>query len=277
MLREEFAALVADAERIDLARAALTIARIAYPDLDAGRSLQALDTLAGAVRAQTHPAHAPEEAAVRVSTYLFHECGFRGNAEDYYDPRNSFLCDVLERRTGIPISLSVVLIEVAARVGVALEGVGFPGHFLVRVRGARQAMLLDPFFGGREVHAPELLGRYRAFLGARGREVERLPSEALATATPAGILARMLRNLLRVYLEREDHAHALASVDLLLVLLPDAAEEVRLRGLLYEQLECFSAALDDLRRYLDLAPTAPDAADVRARISRLARAAAALH
>jgi regulator of sirC expression with transglutaminase-like and TPR domain len=277
MLRDEFAALVAPGERIDLARAALVIARIAYPVVDPGPSLRVLDSLAAAARAETASASGPEEAALRVSGYLFGACGFRGNAEDYYDPRNSFLCDVLERRTGIPISLSVVLIEVAARLGVALEGVGFPGHFLVRVKGSRPAVLLDPFFGGREIREPELLTRYRTLLGPQGREIDQLPSDALAAAPPAAILARMLRNLLRVYLEREDHAHALASVDLLLVLVPDAVEEVRLRGLLYEQLECFAAAHDDLCRYLELAPTAADAAQIRERVTRLARAAATLH
>jgi regulator of sirC expression with transglutaminase-like and TPR domain len=120
----------------------------------------------------------------------------------------------------------------------------------------------------------ELLARYRAL---SKDDAATLPSDALAPTGAPGILARMLRNLLRLYLERRDHAHALAAVDLLLVLLPESADELRVRGLLYEHLECFGAALDDLRRYLALAPGAPDADAIRQHVARLTQSAAAVH
>ena len=273
-LREDFAALAAAGERTDLARAALAIARIAYPDLDPAPYLRQLDDLAAAVRPRLYPQAPPEAAVTELAGYLFGECGFRGNQEEYYDPRNSYLNDVLERRTGIPITLAVVLIETGARLGLGLEGVGFPGHFLVRVAGSRGPLLLDPFFGGRPIGERELLARYRAFVGS---DAPVLPPDALATTGTPAILTRMLRNLLRAYLDQKDHAHALAAADLLLVLVPDSADEVRVRGLLYEHLECFGAALGDFRRYLELAPEAPDAERIRERVARLVRIAAAVH
>jgi len=274
MLRDDFTALVAAGEESDLARCALAIARIAYPELDPSPSLEQLDALAAAVRPRLSPTASPEAASAALTGFLFGDCGFHGNQEEYYDPRNSYLNDVLERRTGIPISLSVVLIEVGRRLGLRLEGVGFPGHFLVRLAGRRSSVLLDPFFGGRPIVERELLARYRAF---RGAEVASLPPDALEPAGPHAILTRMLRNLLRVQLDRKDHERALLAADLLLVLVPDSAGEVRLRGLLYEHLECSGAALDDFRRYLELAPGAPDAGQMRERIARLARSAATVH
>jgi regulator of sirC expression with transglutaminase-like and TPR domain len=275
-VRDDFAALVAAGERTDLARAALTIARIGYPTLDPAASLRRLDALTDAVRPRLVPGASPVEAAAVLTGYLFGEYGFKGNDADYYDPRNSFLNDVLERRIGIPISLAVVVIETGRRLGLPIAGVGFPGHFLVRVPGPGEPVLLDPFFGGRPIGERELLARYRAMRGEGGSDAE-LPPDALDTTGTIGILTRMLRNLLRVYLEREDHAHALATVELILVVVPDSADELRVRALLYEHLECFAAALADFRRYVALAPDARDAAHIRDRIARLVPLAAAIH
>ena len=276
-LRDEFAAVLTAASPPDLGRAALAIARIAYPGLDPAPYLAELDGLAAAAAARI-PAGAPANDAVRaVAGFLFREHGFHGNADDYYDPRNSFLNDVLARRTGIPITLAVVLIETSTRLGLPVEGVGFPGHFLVRVPGDDGPVLLDPFAGGRPVPREELLGRLQAMAGPTAPRVTDVPPDAVEPAGTRDILARMLRNLLRIYLERDDAAHALATVDLLSALVPVTPELLRVRGILYERLECFGPALDDLRTYLDRAPEAPDAADIRARVSKLARAAATLH
>jgi regulator of sirC expression with transglutaminase-like and TPR domain len=265
-LREDFAAIVAAGTRAELARGALTIARIGHPGLEVDRWLGALDALAAGARPHVPVGEAPAHAVRALAEHLYERCGFRGNREDYYDPRNSFLNDVLERRAGIPITLAVVLIETAARLGLTVQGVGFPSHFLVRVPDPAGAVILDPFDAGRVVSDAELLERYRATSRETAR---RVPARALATQTPLGILTRMLRNLVRVYLEREDHAHALDSVELLLVIDSESTEDIRLRGLLYEQLECFSAATDDLRRYLALAPAAPDAESIRAHLAEL--------
>jgi regulator of sirC expression with transglutaminase-like and TPR domain len=279
-LRDSFAAVVAG-DRCDLGRGALEIARIAYPDLEPGSSLRELDDLAAAVRPRLGSHRRPEDAVMEVAGFLFDERGFHGNTTDYYDPRNSFLNDVLERRTGIPISLSVLLIDVAARLGLAVEGVGFPGHFLVRVGGSRGPLVLDPFFGGRVIGRDEMLERLRVFYGAgggpAGTSLQRVLPQVLQSAGPHDILGRMLANLLHIYLDRDDHLHALEAVELMLVLAPDAAEQIRVRGLLHERLEYFTAALGDFRRYLDLAPDAPDAAEVRERVARLACVAVTIH
>jgi len=276
-LRDRFAAVVRDGDRCDLGRAALEIARLEYPDLVAEDSLRELDALATAIRPRLMRRRPIDDVAV-VSAYLFHECGFRGDTDQYYDPRNSFLNDVLTRRVGIPITLSVVLMETSTRLGLAVEGVGFPGHFLVRVAGDESPVLLDPFFGGRPVGREELRERLRAFYGAgHGADVQRILPQALQAAGTTGILSRMLANLLRTYLERDDRAHALAAVELMLVLAPDAPEHLRVRGMLYEQLERFDAAAADLRRYLELAPDGAHAPDARERLCRLAGVAVTLH
>src|SRR2546427_5182815 len=201
-LREDFAALAAAGERTDLARAALAIARIAYPDLDPAPYLRQLDGVAAAFRPRLHPQASPEAAAAELAGYLFGECGFRGNQEEYYDPRNSYLNDVLERRTGIPITLSVVLIETGARLGLGIEGVGFPGHFLVRVAGSRGPLVLGPFFGGRAIGERELLARYRSFVGS---DAPPLPPDAPPTTRPPGLPSPMPRNPLRAHLQPKKH------------------------------------------------------------------------
>ncbi len=280
-VRDEFATVVAAGDECELGRAALAIARIAYPELEMSHYLGELDALAAAVRPRLASVRRHEHPVTAVTQYLFEERGFHGNSDDYYDPRNSYLNEVLERRTGIPISLSVVLIEICARLGLAVEGVGFPGHFLVRVAGSSGPVLLDPFHGGRVIGHDEIIERLRTFYAAGGgpagtNVVRELPQVLQATA-PIGILARILANLLRIYLERNDHEHALATVDLALVLNPESAEHTRVRGLLYEQLDCVSAAGADLRRYLELAPRGSHTEEVREHLARLHRVAVTLH
>jgi regulator of sirC expression with transglutaminase-like and TPR domain len=260
-LRDSFAELVSDGDRCDLGRAALEIGRLEHPELDADRCLRQIDALADGIRPRLGGAPRPEEAVARLAAYLFDECGFRGNTEDYYDPRNSFLSDILERRTGIPISLSVLFIEVASRLGLTVEGVGFPGHFLVRVAGGTGPVFLDPFFGGRAIGGDEMLRRLRAFYsasgGGAGENLQRVLPQVLQSTGPTGILGRMLANLLRIYLDRDDRMRALTAVELMLVLAPDAS--------------------DHLRRSLELAPAGPHAAEIREHLVRLARVAVTLH
>jgi regulator of sirC expression with transglutaminase-like and TPR domain len=278
-LRDSFAAVVRDGDRCDLGRAALEIARLQYPDLDAERSLRDLDALANAIRPRLGHARPCDDVAA-VTAYLFGEGRFRGNTESYYDPRNSFLNDVLERRLGIPITLSVLVMETSARLDLTVEGVAFPGHFLVRATGDEGPVLLDPFFGGRPVARDELLSRLRTFYGAtagHGEDLQRILPQALQTTGATGILGRMLANLLRIYLERDDRPHALATVELMLVLAPDAPEHLRVRGLLYEHLGRFDAAAADLRRYLELAPDGTHARDVQERLTRFDGVAVTLH
>ncbi len=280
-LRARFARAIAAGDEAALAPAALVIARIGYPDLDPAPTLQALDALAEDARVRLARHDRPERRAAALAHYLFDECGYRGNSDDYYDPRNSFLNDVVIRRTGIPITLAAVMIEVGARVDLPLEGVGFPGHFLVRVPGCADDHLLDPFFGGRVIGYDELRDRLRAFYaasgGPAGGNLQRALPQALQSTGTLGILSRMLANLLAIYRERGAHDEALATVELLLVPWPDAPEYVRLRGLLYEQLECLASAVADFRRYLTLAPDAPAAEEIRTHLARLEQITTTLH
>jgi len=277
-LRDRFAAAVAAGDACDLARAALEIARIGHPDLVPDTTLRQLDELAAGARRHVPRNVAADVAGVELGRYLFEVCGFRGNRGDYYDVRNSFLNDVLERRVGIPITLSLVMMEVGARIGVEVEGVGFPGHFLVRIPGGRQDLLLDPFEGGTVVGRRALVERLRELARAGGGpEPTDVPGALIEAVGARAILARMLRNLLRSYVASGDSPHALAAVDLLLVLTPNAPEDLRTRGFLYEDLECHAAAAADLRCYLDLAPTAPDVDEVRMRLARLSDHAPTLH
>jgi len=274
--RERFAALVASPD-CDLGLAALEIARIGHPELDPAPTLAALDHLAEAARARVPHGTPAADAARALARYLFQERGFQGNADDYYDPRNSFLNDVVERKLGIPISLSVLAIEVGRRLGIPIDGVGFPGHFLVRAADARDVLLLDCFAGGATVQQDELLERLRTLAGSSGPDFTHVPPRFLEPVPTSDVLARMLRNLLRIYLERREPERALAAVDLLLVLTPESTDDLRTRARLYESLECFASAAADLRRYLKLVPGAEDAGDVRKAIGRLASDAPTLH
>jgi regulator of sirC expression with transglutaminase-like and TPR domain len=251
-------------ERIDLARAALLIAAEEYPGLDLARYLARLDELARLVAPRLREARGAAERVAVLNQFLFVEQGFRGNSEQYDDPRNSFLNEVLERRTGLPITLALVYMEVARRAGVAVDGVGFPGHFLVK-HGEGEPIIVDPFFGS--VLGPEeCQSRLAAVLGAGARL---RPELHLRRATAREILARLLGNLKLRYVRASDYGRALACCERILLVAPDLPNELRDRGLVYEKLECFGAAVADLERFLELAPDDESAPAVRERLAEL--------
>ena len=260
---------------LDLAEAALLIARNAGQELDVGHYLSRIDELAAQLARRLPRPASDTDRILALNTFLFQDQGFGPNVEDYYDLRNSFLNEVLERRLGIPISLSVVYMEVGRRIGLPLQGINFPGHFLVKCKLSEGTVILDPYARGISLGVHELQQRLRE---ARGGEVSRaILAGMLVSAGKKQILARMLRNLKAIYLRRHEHAQALSASDWVIALAPADATEVRDRGLLYLQLECFRAALEDLQRYLKLAPDAADADEIRARILELRQAAARLN
>jgi len=262
-------------EDIDLGEAALLIAKNAGQDIDVGHYLSRIDQLAGQLAARLPREASDTDRILALNTFLFRDLGFGPNAEDYYDLRNSFLNEVLERRLGIPISLSVLYMEVGRRIGLPLQGVNFPGHFLVKCTLAEGSVILDPYARGISLSVQELQQRLRE---ARGGEVSRaILAGMLVSAGKKQILARMLRNLKGIYLRRHEHAQALLASDWVIALAPTDAVEVRDRGLLYLQLECFRAALEDLQRYLKLVPDAADADEIRTRVLELRHAAARLN
>ena len=250
-------------DEIPLLRATLLIARDEYPHLD----IDAYESICSGYEIHLKPRidalddDQPRLAA--INRYLFDELGFSGNQQDYYDPRNSYLNDVLDRRLGIPISLGVIQMELARRMGVPLEGVSFPGHFLVRLPVDGGLLVLDPYHKGRSVDANELKVRAKPHLGGNDIDDQQL-LQILAPATHRAILMRMLRNLKGLYSERETWDKALRCADRLVRLDPSQADEVRDRGMLYLRVGYGKGARADLARYLKLKPEADDIDHVRA-------------
>jgi regulator of sirC expression with transglutaminase-like and TPR domain len=260
--RRQFTDLMAGPDdEVDLAQAALLMACEEYPDLDVPRYLRRVDSLARAVAARLDDAPGPLSAVRALSGLLFDEEGFRGNLEDYYDPRNSFLNDVLDRRTGIPITLSTLYIEVGRRAGLPVEGVGLPGHFVVRVKG----ILVDPFHGGAVLSEQDCQKRLDRVYGGRLR----LDDSMLAPCERKAILARTLRNLKAIYTKAGDIGRALNVVELILRVEPGALEEMRDRGMLHAALDCYALAARELEEYLEKAGNAPGNEPVRQKIAEL--------
>lgn len=248
---------------IDLARGALEIARIEYPALVAERHLARLDLLAARSGAAREPD--PLNALHRLREFLFEEEGFAGNRDDYYDPRNSCLNDVLERRLGIPITLAVVMMEVGRRVSLRIEGVGLPGHFVVRADVGPEPVLLDPFDGGALLtheRAADLVAR------ALGRRIE-LHEDHFAPVSRRQILTRMLMNLRGIYTRGASWAKLLAVYDRLLVLDAETAAHVRDRGTVLVKLGQLHRGAGEWERYLRACPEADDADAVRRELRRV--------
>jgi len=258
--RHVFAKLVSRPEpRIDLAEAALLIAKEEYPDLEVGRYLARLDAMGADFQNRVGNGPDAHRLIASLGDYLFKEQGFRGNADNYFDPRNSFLNDVLDRRMGIPITLSAVYMEVGRRLGVRLHGVGMPGHFLVKYVGPGEEIVIDPFNGGAILSAADCQNILDRVSGGKLVFEQRY----LSSVGTRQILARMLTNLKVIYFNSQAYAKALGVVDRLLILNPRAAPEVRDRGLLCCQLNRYQEAMADLERYLKLAPAAEDAEVIR--------------
>lgn len=245
-----------------LVPAALAIAGVEYPALDPAPYVQRLERMGEAAegRMQRHAGSPRHVIIATLNAYLYEELGFSGNRERYDDPRNSFLNEVLDRRVGIPISLAIVYLEIGRRAGVRLEGVNFPGHFLVRAPGspsdADEELIIDPFHAGAllsEIDCRHLLRQHLGDDAAFDRSL-------LATATRQQIVVRMLVNLKRLYVRMNSFPQARAIADLLLAVDPSALAELRDRGLLAYHMEDFAAALKDLETYLRLMPRgeAPD-------------------
>ena len=252
---------------IDLGRAALTIALDDYPNLDIAAYLARINQLAVDVTARIGGESGVYRAIAALNTVLFKEQGFRPNRESYFDPKNSFLNEVLDRKTGIPITLSVLYIEVAQRIGLPLCGVGFPGHFLVKYCDADEEIVIDPFDGG-EIKSRASLEKllYEQY----GGKLAMQPA-FLEAAGKKQILRRMLNNLKMIYLRDAAYLKALPVLQRLVILDPAAADDVRDRGAIYLQLECFKQALEDFERYVKLMPDAADAALVREKIIELTK------
>ncbi len=260
-LLETFAAFVdpkIEDEQIDLIRAALAIARTEYPSLAIEEYAERVEDLVRRVSARTCDANQPPLAA--LNSVLFDEANLRGNRDDYYDPRNSFLNDVLDRGLGLPITLSILYMEIAKRVGVPLSGVGMPGHFLLKHYSPEgDETIIDCFNHG------EILSRQECHI--RLNEIYSgemaLRPEFLHPISRRQILTRMLNNLKAVYLSTRNFRKALPIADLTLVIYPRSAEDIKQRALLRYSMGMRGLAAEDLEEYLKISPEASDADEVR--------------
>ena len=271
--RERFTALAElPDDRVDLGEAALWVAAEEYEDLEVPAYLERLDALADDAAPLVGTRVSPVDRVAELNDFLFRGRGFTGNQERYEDPRNSFLNEVLDRRVGLPITLSIVYMEVARRLGLPVRGIGFPGHFLAQLEGS-PSVVIDAFFG-RVLSAEDCVERLRSVLGP---EAEFVPEVHLRAATPKEILARLLSNLKQVYARSGDWMRALSCCDRILLLVPEAAAELRDRGLVYERLACFTAAAADFERALELTADIEASGLLRERIEALRRCAGPLH
>lgn len=278
--RTQFAEAVARSENdLELDRAALLIAAEEYPHLKLETYLDQLDMFAAATRAEDNFYADPLAQMMRLSHRLFDELAFRGNTENYYDARNSFLSDVIDRRIGIPITLSVIYIEVARRIGIKLFGVGMPGHFLVKYslpsssKEDQQEIFIDPFHGGRMLTED----RCREMIAEMYNGAMKFQPAFLHAVTKKQILTRMLQNLKGIYTRAMDHHKTLSVIERLLLITPDSATEIRDRGLVCSAMGRYAQARVDLEEYLRRETLAEDAGEMKKRISQLRQRQAQLN
>jgi regulator of sirC expression with transglutaminase-like and TPR domain len=257
---------------IDLALSALRIAMIDYPQLEPSIWLLELDRLAERAR-RLAPGTSPDALLRGLDAALFAEGGFHGNVAAYYDPRNSFLNDVLERRQGIPITLSVVYVEVGRRLGLPVAGVAFPGHFLVSYFGTAPAEIIDPFHCGTRLDESACLELLHNATGSSGA----LTREMLAPATHRQILMRMLNNLKMTYMKKGDLVRAVGTMDRILQISPGEVAQFRDRGLAFFQLGDSKRALRDLKAYAEQSADQADRETVESVIGAAYRALANLN
>lgn len=245
--------------QLNLAAAALMLAEIGHPDLDARRPMQELAALSSGFRARLSPDASPEAAAGALGAFLGGACGFRGNRENYDEPANSFLNDALRLRTGLPITLSIIYVEVGRRVGLDVYGVGFPFHFIVGMPADGGAVYLDPFAGGALLTRTDLA---EMLMKALGRPVA-VHDSMLQPTGKRDIILRMLRNLKRAYVLNGDEASALRVVNRLIAMEPQDMRELADRATLLVHLRRWQEARHDLEMLLRSSPSGPHARAAR--------------
>jgi regulator of sirC expression with transglutaminase-like and TPR domain len=273
-IRADFVRMIQSPEpTIDLARTALLVAAESDPNVDVDGELRTLESWGEELRRRLDPSWNNLQKLARLRSYVFEELGFRGDREDYFSPSNSLLHEVFKRRLGIPLTLSIVFMEVGWRAGIPLEGVGFPGHFLVRLPGEPCDLVLDPYRRGMSVHEEDCR---HMLLESTGGKLEFQP-DLLASVGKRDMILRLLNNLKGAYLRVGEDQLALATVERLLVLHPEDADQVRDRGLLLFRLGRYGPALDCLRSYLASAPGAPDRETIEHHVATLRQLLASMN
>ncbi|WP_299490842.1 tetratricopeptide repeat protein [Acaryochloris sp. IP29b_bin.137] len=249
--RQQLYHLLRHSTEPDLALAALYIAQEEYPTLDISAYLNKLNTMAMAVEEQLAAEAYPLKVLQTINRYLYEDLGFTGNTQCYYDPRNSFLNDVMDRRLGIPITLSLVYMEVARRVGFPMVGINFPGHFLIRPDRGDMSIHVDPFFQGELLFEQDCCDRITQVFG----QPMDLRPEFFAVVSPQQFLIRLLTNLKQIYLNENQLEKCLGASEQILLVDPKYYRELRDRGILYYHVGRWSEAQQDLQEYLAQHPS----------------------
>ena len=264
--RAEFERMVSRPEPLlDLAHAALLIAAENDPQVDVGAELRRIDGWADELKSRLDPSWNNLQKLARLRRFLFEELGFAGDGKDYFSPSNSLLHEVIQRRRGIPLTLGILMMELGWRIGMPFEGVGFPGHFLVRLAGEPGDLLLDPFQHGMSVHEEDC----RRMLSEITRGTVEFTPRLIESVDKRQMIVRLLHNLKSSYVKRGEDEFALGAVERLLILDPDDLTQVRDRGLLLFRLQRYSPALEALRRYLAEAGEADDRAAIEQTVAAL--------
>ena len=243
---------------IELDTASLLIAKEEYPKLSVGDYLDKLDSMADEIKSRLSADYSPSAVVGTINEYLFIRQGFSGNQESYYDPKNSYLSDVLDRKTGIPITLSIIYMEIGRRLGFQLHGLGMPGHFILGYRFEDELKLLDPFNSGECLTIQQCQERVKSMTnGAPFR------SEFLHPMENRQIIWRMLNNLKGIYVRASDFTKAVSIIDRMMLITPKSPVLMRDRGVIKYRMEALTDAVDDLELYLKLSPNAWDATEVK--------------
>ncbi len=265
LARQLQAILSGPEQQIDLGAAALIVARLEYPDLDVARYAAKLDHLSASAAERLTVGAPPLRLIQALNAFLFDEEGFQGDSADYYDTRNSCLNEVMDRRRGIPITLSVVYLEIARRLSLPFFGVGLPGHFVVKYDDGDQVHFVDPF-GGETIAGRD---GCRKLVAAALNSRRNLRDADFAAVEKRYVIERMLNNLRGIHLHSCQYRKAIGVLDLMITLSADAADRFKERGMLYYQMRDFPRARQDLEHYLSLRPDAADAQEVKKQISGL--------
>lgn len=252
-------------DQINLAKAALYFAQEEYPTLDVEDYLNALDTMAEEVKERLPETLYPLKIIKTINEYLFKDLKFRGNTSDYYDPDNSYLNQVIDRRTGIPITLAIIYLEIAKRLNFSMVGIGMPGHFIIRPDFEEVGIFVDVFNQGEILFEQDCIQK----LSEVYQQPMKLEPHFLEPVSHRQILARMLTNLKYIYINAEKYPKVLRIIELLLIIFPNHPLELRDRGLLYYHLGQWQQATKDLNLYLAMLPTAQDAHAIRELLQKI--------
>ena len=265
-----FTSLVAEDEHLPLTEATVAVAQHAYPDLDVQGVLDQIDQWGNKLKQRITPDTPPIQRLQLLKHFFYNELGFGPNPNDFYAPENSYLHQIIENRRGIPISLAILMMELGQQIGLNIRGVSFPNHFMMRISLQQGEIIMDPL-NGVSLSKNQLQEMLDPYLDAKGYRGElSLPLNIFLRASSSReILSRFMRNLKMIYSEDERWERLLGIQERLVILLPDSAEEVRDRGLIFAQLEYVRPAIADLHRYLSEMPGAEDVADIREHIATL--------